>query len=103
MVYLLVCSVALVASILTFFAGFGLGTLLMPAMILFFEPKAAIAMTAVVHLLNGLLKFLLVARSTRWSVALRFGGPALAAAFVGALGNDAGIELYLRASQPRHH
>ena len=84
MMYLLVCTVALIASILTFFAGFGLGTLLMPAMVLFFEPKAAIAMTAVVHLLNGLLKFSLVARFTRWNVALKFGAPAIAAAFVGA-------------------
>jgi uncharacterized membrane protein YfcA len=36
MSYLVVCAVALLASALTFFSGFGLGTLLLPAFALFF-------------------------------------------------------------------
>ncbi|MEM6640395.1 MAG: sulfite exporter TauE/SafE family protein, partial [Pseudomonadota bacterium] len=39
--YLLVCTVALVASALTFFSGFGLGTLLVPAFALFFPAPLA--------------------------------------------------------------
>ena len=54
MIYLTVCSVALVASGLTFFSGFGLGTLLLPAFALFFPVALAVAMTAVVHFLTGL-------------------------------------------------
>ncbi|UCH84002.1 MAG: sulfite exporter TauE/SafE family protein [Candidatus Latescibacterota bacterium] len=82
--YLLICLVSLGASALTFFSGFGLGTLLLPAFVLFFPPGISVAMTAVVHLANNIGKFLLIGRHADWSVAARFGGPALAASFVGA-------------------
>ena len=62
MTYLVVCSVAFVASGLTFFSGFGLGTLLLPAFALFFPVERAVALTAVVHFLNGLFKLALVGR-----------------------------------------
>ncbi len=84
MVYALVCSIALAASLLTFFTGFGLGTLLLPAMAVFFETEVAVALTAVVHLLNGLFKLALTGKSANRAVALRFGLPAFAAALVGA-------------------
>ncbi len=80
--YLLVCSVALGVAVLTFFSGFGLGTLLMPAFAAFFPIEVAIAATAVVHLANNLFKTALVGRRAEWSVVARFG---LASA-VGALG-----------------
>ena len=49
-----VCGFALLASGLTFFSGFGLGTLLLPAFAPFFPVDRAIALTAAVHFLNGL-------------------------------------------------
>lgn len=79
-----VCSVALTASLLTFFAGFGLGTLLLPAFVVFFPPDVAVALTAVVHFLNGLFKLALVGRRADLRVALIFGAPALVASFGGA-------------------
>jgi hypothetical protein len=84
MTYLVVCLIALLASGLTFFTGFGLGTLLMPAFALFFAVEVAVAMTAVVHLLNGIFKLTLVGREVDVRVVLRFGLPAIAAAVVGA-------------------
>jgi hypothetical protein len=84
MEFLVVCSVAFCASVLTFFSGFGLGTLLLPAFAAFFEIEVAVALTAVVHLLNSLFKLLLVGRRADLGVAARFGLPAVAAAFVGA-------------------
>jgi len=84
MTYLVICTVALLASGLTFFSGFGLGTLLLPAFALFFPVEQAIAMTAVVHMLNGLFKFALVGRHADRAVVLRFGVPAIFAAFLGA-------------------
>ena len=51
--YFVVCGVALLASGLTFFSGFGLGTLLLPAFALFVPVDRAIAVTAIVHFLNG--------------------------------------------------
>lgn len=84
MEYLIVGVVALGASALTFFSGFGLGTLLLPAFLLFFPAEQAVALTGVVHFLNNLFKLALVGRQASPGVVLRFGLPAVAAAFVGA-------------------
>jgi uncharacterized membrane protein YfcA len=84
MSYLVVCTVALLASALTFYSGFGLGTLLLPAFALFFPVDQAVALTAVVHLLNGLFKLLLTGRHADLNVVVRFGLPAIVSAFLGA-------------------
>lgn len=84
MTLLLICSVALLAALLTFFSGFGLGTLLLPAFALFFPVEQAVGLTAVVHLLNSLFKLGLVGRHARLNILLRFGLPALIAAPLGA-------------------
>lgn len=75
---------AFAASALTLFAGFGLGTLLLPVFALFFPAEIAVAATAVVHGLNSLFKVALVGRHADRRVVLRFGVPAVAAAFAGA-------------------
>lgn len=82
---LIVCIASLLASALTLFSGFGLGTLLMPVVAFFFPLELAIAMTAIVHLANNLFKIGLLGRKADGSVLLKFGLPAIAAAFVGAL------------------
>lgn len=76
--------VAFAASVLTFFSGFGLGTLLLPAFAVFFPIEMAVAMTAVVHFANNLFKLGLMRQHARWDLVLRFGLPAMLAAFVGA-------------------
>lgn len=90
---LVVCLAALLASGLTLFSGFGLGTILTPVFALFFPVQAAVAMTAVVHLANNLFKIGLVGRDADWGVVLRFGLPAAFAAMAGAglLGLFAGL------------
>jgi uncharacterized protein len=97
MEYIVICSVAFAASGLTFFSGFGLGTLLMPAFALFFPVEESVALTAVVHSLNGLFKLVLVGRAANWKVVLRFGLTAMAASFVGAA-----ALLYLSGIPPLH-
>lgn len=73
------------ASWLTFFSGFGLGTLLTPVFYLIFQDMVvAIAGTAIVHFLNNVFKFLLMRKSVNWKVFLPFGLAAIPAAFVGA-------------------
>lgn len=84
MEHLVVALAALAASTLTLFSGFGLGTLLMPVFALFFPVELAVAATALVHGANGALKVALLGRAVAWPVALRFGLPAIAAAFAGA-------------------
>lgn len=84
MEYMVIAAVAAFASLLTFFSGFGLGTILTPAFMLFFPIEVAIALTGIVHLLNNLFKMGLVGLKANWQVVLRFGIPAIAGAFVGA-------------------
>jgi len=82
--YLLPALAAFVTAGLTFFSGFGLGTILLPVFALFFPLEVAIGLTAVVHLANNLFKLALVGKYADRGVVLRFGLPALAAAFLGA-------------------
>jgi len=82
--YLLPSLAAFFTAGLTFFSGFGLGTLLLPVFALFFPLEVAIGLTALVHLANNLFKLLLVGKYADVAIVLRFGLPALAAAFVGA-------------------
>lgn len=76
---------ALLASGLTLFSGFGLGTLLMPVVAVFFPVEIAIAITAIVHLANNASKVVLLGKNADRSVLLSFGIPAIAFAFLGAL------------------
>jgi uncharacterized membrane protein YfcA len=85
MSYVVVCLVALVASGLTLFSGFGLGTLLLPAFSLFFPIEIAVSATAVVHLANNFFKLVLVGRHADARSVLAFGLPAIPGALVGAL------------------
>jgi hypothetical protein len=57
-----IVAVALLGAFLSFYSGFGLGTLLLPAFSLLFPLPVAIASTAVVHMLNNVFKLGLVGK-----------------------------------------
>jgi uncharacterized protein len=82
---LLISIVAFLVAILTFFSGFGLGTILTPVMMIFFPVEVAIALTGVVHFSNNIFKLLLVGKNVNKEVLFRFGIPAVVFAFIGAL------------------
>lgn len=82
--YLIICIIALLVAGLTFFSGFGLGTLLMPAFAIFFPIEVAIAATAIVHLLNNIFKVILVGRNADKKILLLFALPAAFFAMLGA-------------------
>lgn len=81
---ILIGTLALLFSCLTFFSGFGLGTTIMPVFALFFPLQIAIAATAIVHFTNNLFKLLLMVKQTNWQVVARFSIPAAIAAMLGA-------------------
>jgi len=83
--YILIAITALFASGLTLFSGFGLGTILLPAFALFFPVDTAIAMTAIIHLLNNIFKLFLVGKHVNKEVVIKFGLPAFLFALAGAL------------------
>lgn len=81
--YLVLISFA--ASWLTFFSGFGLGTILTPVFYFLFNDLAlAIMGTAIVHFANNIFKFLLMQKKVDWSIALPFGLASIPAAYLGA-------------------
>ncbi len=75
---------ALATALLTFFSGFGLGTILMPVFAIFFPVDVAIALTGVVHFSNNLFKIALIGKQADKTVLFRFGIPAVLASFAGA-------------------
>ncbi|MBK7427386.1 MAG: sulfite exporter TauE/SafE family protein [Saprospiraceae bacterium] len=81
---ILISIVAFLAAILTFFSGFGLGTILTPVLMIFFPVEVAIALTGVVHFCNNVFKLFLVGRHANRDVLIRFGIPAVIAAIVGS-------------------
>jgi uncharacterized protein len=84
MAYLIVPLVALVGSLLSFMSGFGLGTLLLPAFMLFFPVEIAVLATAVVHMVNNLFKLGLVGKFANYRMIVRFGITSIIGAALGA-------------------
>ncbi len=80
----IIAATAFLASLLTLFSGFGLGTILLPVMGLFFPVEVAVALTGVVHLSNNLFKLVLVGRFADRPTLLRFGIPSVAGGLLGA-------------------
>jgi len=80
----IIAVVAAAASLLTFFSGFGLGTILTPVLVIFFPVEFAIALSGIVHLLNNFFKIGLVAGKIDWKLGLKFGITAAIGAFAGA-------------------
>lgn len=82
--YAIVVALALTGSFLSFFSGFGLGTLLLPAFMLVFPIEIAITAQAVVHMLNNLFKLYLLGKYANWQVIKYFGLLSVAGAFLGS-------------------
>lgn len=77
--------VSFLAAGLTLFSGFGLGTILLPAFAIFFSVEIAIALTAIVHLLNNLFKLQLFWKNIDSKILIKFGVPAIIASYFGAV------------------
>src|SRR5690554_7683236 len=73
---LIISGAAFVVALLTFFSGFGLGTILTPVFMIFFPVDLAIALTGVVHFFNNIFKLILVGKQADKGTLLRFGIPA---------------------------
>ncbi|MBI5026934.1 MAG: sulfite exporter TauE/SafE family protein [Nitrospirae bacterium] len=75
---------AFAAAAMTLMTGFGLGTVLTPVFLIFYDVKIAILIVAVVHLANNLLKVSLFGRHISKDILKRFGVLTLIGAFIGA-------------------
>ena len=73
----------LAGTILTFFSGFGLGTLLLPVFCLFFPIEIAVGATGIVQGMNAIFKFLFVYKKIHYPTFFRFSFPAMVFAIIG--------------------
>ena len=80
-----ICLAALLVAALVLMSGFGLGTLLTPLFVLFYDIKIAVFLVAIVHFSNNLFKLGLFFRHLDWAILKRFGAISIAGAFVGSL------------------
>ncbi|HEX2394105.1 MAG TPA: sulfite exporter TauE/SafE family protein [Bacteroidales bacterium] len=81
---IIIAIAAFATSLLTFFSGFGLGTLLTPVFAFFFPIDISIALTGIVHLITNFTKAFLTGRYANRKIILWFGIPAILASFLGA-------------------
>jgi uncharacterized membrane protein YfcA len=86
---------AFLDALLTFFSGFGLGALLLPAIAIIFPVAIAVVVVAFIHLLHHVWKILFLWKNIYWPVVYRFGIPASCAAIPGAL-----LFVYFSTSKP---
>jgi uncharacterized membrane protein YfcA len=84
MVSLLFFIVTFLGSLLTFFSGFGLGTILLPLFLLVFPIEIAISAAALVHFSNSLFKFTKTHKNIHSKSLVHFGIPAIISSFFGA-------------------
>lgn len=98
MEYAFIFIVALLGSGISFFSGFGFGTLLLPVMAIFFDLPIAVFATAIVHFLNNVFKLILVGRHAHWKTVIQFGIPSAVGAFLGA----EALKLLSQFTQPVH-
>jgi len=82
--YIAIILTALAGAFLSFFCGFGLGTLLLPAFMVFFPAQIAIAATAVVHMANNVFKLILVGKHAHIPTIKTFGVASVIGALAGA-------------------
>lgn len=81
---IIIAAAAFLTAILTFFSGFGLGTILAPVFMIFFPVESAIALTAVVHFFNNILISLMMGKIANRKILVSFGIPAIIFSLAGA-------------------
>jgi hypothetical protein len=91
--YVSLISITLLTSVITLFTGFGVGTIMMPVMALFFDVKVAIFLAAIVHFFNNISRILLYRRNLRRDILRRFGIVSVAGAFIGSF-----AQLYIQSA-----
>lgn len=82
--YLLLILITLGTSVVTLFTGFGVGTIMMPIMALFFDVKVAIFLAAIVHFFNNISRIVLYRSEINWKIIQRFGIVSIVGAFIGS-------------------
>lgn len=84
MEYIIITLASFLGSGLTFFSGFGLGTILVPVFAVFFPIDLAIILTAIIHFLNNIFKLILIGKYANKNTIIRFGITSVIGSIIGA-------------------
>lgn len=76
--------VAFISSLLTFFSGFGLATILMPVLAFFVPVPIAIILTAIVHFFHNALRSIFLWMNIQWKIVAKFSITSIPATILGA-------------------
>jgi uncharacterized protein len=80
----LILLVVIVANAVGTLTGFGLSTVMIPVMVLFYPLAEALLFVGIVHWFGDVWKLVLFREGIRWKLILSFGFPGIIAAIVGA-------------------
>jgi uncharacterized membrane protein YfcA len=64
--------------------GFGIATIMTPALLLFLSVPQTILLVAIIHWLGSIWQLLLFREGLRWRLIVAFGAPGIIASFIGA-------------------
>lgn len=82
---ILLTALVFVASAIGTITGFGLSTIMIPVVLLFYPLTQTLFFVGIIHLFGNIWKVVLFRRGFRWKLVLSFGIPGIAASFLGAL------------------
>jgi uncharacterized membrane protein YfcA len=80
----LITFVVIIASAVGTLTGFGISTLMVPIMLLFYPFEQTLLFVGIIHWFGNLWKLLLFRKGFQWKLILSFGIPGIAAAYLGA-------------------
>ncbi|MHC4110066.1 MAG: sulfite exporter TauE/SafE family protein [Planctomycetota bacterium] len=82
---ILLTALVFVASVIGTTTGFGLSTVMIPVVLLFYPLSQTLFFVGIIHLFGNIWKLVLFRRGIRWKLILTFGIPGIAASLLGAL------------------
>ena len=81
---ILLTLLTLLASNIGTFAGFGISTIMIPVLLLFFKLPETLLFVGILHLFDDIWKIVLFKKGIRWKLILSFGIPGIIASYIGA-------------------
>src|SRR4030042_5033544 len=81
---ILLTLLTLLASNIGTFAGFGISTIMIPVLLLFFKLPETLLFVGILHLFDDIWKIVLFKKGIRWKLILSFGMPGIIASYIGA-------------------
>jgi uncharacterized membrane protein YfcA len=77
-------AVTIIASFVGTMTGFGMSTIMLPALLLFYPVPQTLLFVGIIHWFGNIWKLLLFKKGFQWKLILSFGIPGIAATFLGA-------------------